>query len=622
MVFNMVFNMAFNLIFNLVAKLFSSACARSKLCMSAAVFAGLIMLGGCAPSETESERANAVYDELFMESLRDSPEYMAYMGMRERYDEWDDYSQAAFDHNVAVSKRHLARLETIDAEALDTSATLSLTLYRQRLENGLADTRWRYHGYPINQMFGVHSSIPSFLINQHLIANVKEAEAYIARVRAVPEVLGHVIEDLNIRADRGIIAPKFVFPHSIRDSQNIIAGINDGSGENPLMADFKGKLDKLELDAAAKAALVDQLGVALAEHFAPAYLMLIETLQALGERSEGNFGVWRLPDGAAYYVNALKRMTTTDMTPDQIHQLGLDEVARIHDEMRDIMQQVGFEGDLQDFFAFMRTDPQFYLADTDEGRQTYLDEAARVIDEMEERLDELFYSKPKARVKVKAVEAFREKSAGRAFYQRPAEDGSRPGTYYANLYRMQDMPTYDLEALAYHEGIPGHHMQGTISQEQQGLPMFRRHGGYTAYSEGWGLYSEYIPKEMGLYSNPYSDFGRLSMEIWRACRLVVDTGLHHKRWTREQAIDYLTANTSSSVEANTKAIERYMIMPGQATAYKVGMLKLLELREKARAALGDKFDIRGYHEVVLSNGAVPLNVLEDLVDDWVAETQG
>jgi uncharacterized protein (DUF885 family) len=549
---------------------------------------------------------------------------MAYLGMRERYDEWNDYSQASFDRSVAMSKDQLARLREIDAEGLDKSEALSLTLYSQRLENGLADTQWRYHGYPVNQMFGVHSSIPSFLINQHLIANKAEAEAYIARVRAVPEVLSHVIEDLNIRADQGIIAPKFVFPHSIRDSQNIIAGIGDDAGaeQNPLVEDFKAKLDKLELDDSLRADLLAQLNQALAEQFAPAYRELIVTLQALGERSEGNFGVWSLPNGAAYYANALKRITTTDMTPDQIHQLGLDEVARIQDEMRGIMQQVGFEGDLQAFFEFMRSDPQFYLPDTDEGRQAYLDEAARVIDEMEGRLDELFYSKPKARVMIKAVEAFREKSAGRAFYQRPAEDGSRPGTYYANLYRMQDMPTYDLEALAYHEGIPGHHMQGTISQEQQGLPMFRRHGGYTAYSEGWGLYSEYIPKEMGLYSNPYSDFGRLSMEIWRACRLVVDTGLHHKRWTREEAIDYLTANTSSSVVANTKAIERYMIMPGQATAYKVGMLKILELREKARTALGDQFDIRGYHELVLSNGAVPLNVLETLVDDWVAETQG
>ncbi|MBT7259038.1 MAG: DUF885 domain-containing protein [Porticoccaceae bacterium] len=590
--------------------------------LSLAALALLAFVTACTPNEPKP--AGEIFDELFMESLRESPEYMAYLGMRERYDEWNDYSQASFDRSVAMSKDQLARLREIDAEGLDKSEALSLTLYSQRLENGLADTQWRYHGYPVNQMFGVHSSIPSFLINQHLIANKAEAEAYIARVRAVPEVLSHVIEDLNIRADQGIIAPKFVFPHSIRDSQNIIAGIGDDAGaeQNPLVEDFKAKLDKLELDDSLRADLLAQLNQALAEQFAPAYRELIVTLQALGERSEGNFGVWSLPNGAAYYANALKRITTTDMTPDQIHQLGLDEVARIQDEMRGIMQQVGFEGDLQAFFEFMRSDPQFYLPDTDEGRQAYLDEAARVIDEMEGRLDELFYSKPKARVMIKAVEAFREKSAGRAFYQRPAEDGSRPGTYYANLYRMQDMPTYDLEALAYHEGIPGHHMQGTISQEQQGLPMFRRHGGYTAYSEGWGLYSEYIPKEMGLYSNPYSDFGRLSMEIWRACRLVVDTGLHHKRWTREEAIDYLTANTSSSVVANTKAIERYMIMPGQATAYKVGMLKILELREKARTALGDQFDIRGYHELVLSNGAVPLNVLETLVDDWVAETQG
>jgi len=590
--------------------------------LSLAALALLAFVAACTPNEPKP--AGEIFDELFMESLRESPEYMAYLGMRERYDEWNDYSQASFDRSVAMSKDQLARLREIDAEGLDKSEALSLTLYSQRLENGLADTQWRYHGYPVNQMFGVHSSIPSFLINQHLIANKAEAEAYIARVRTVPEVLSHVIEDLNIRADQGIIAPKFVFPHSIRDSQNIIAGIGDDAGaeQNPLVEDFKAKLDKLELDDSLRADLLAQLNQALAEQFAPAYRELIVTLQALGERSEGNFGVWSLPNGAAYYANALKRITTTDMTPDQIHQLGLDEVARIQDEMRGIMQQVGFEGDLQAFFEFMRSDPQFYLPDTDEGRQAYLDEAARVIDEMEGRLDELFYSKPKARVMIKAVEAFREKSAGRAFYQRPAEDGSRPGTYYANLYRMQDMPTYDLEALAYHEGIPGHHMQGTISQEQQGLPMFRRHGGYTAYSEGWGLYSEYIPKEMGLYSNPYSDFGRLSMEIWRACRLVVDTGLHHKRWTREEAIDYLTANTSSSVVANTKAIERYMIMPGQATAYKVGMLKILELREKARTALGDQFDIRGYHELVLSNGAVPLNVLETLVDDWVAETQG
>ena len=591
--------------------------------LATGVLLATVALSACAPKQSATELANETYEALFMESLKTSPEYMTYLGMRERYDEWDDSSEQAFEDSVALSKKHLELLNDIDAEDLDKQTALSLTLYKQRLENGLSDIKWRYHGYPVNQMFGTHSSIPSFLINQHLIADAEEAKAYIARVKAVPEVIDDLIADLNLRADMGIIAPKFVFAHSIRDSQNIIVGIGaESDEENPLVADFKAKLDKLQLDESVEQALVAELNSALLMQFAPAYSNLIAALEQLDQRAEGNFGAWKLPDGAAYYSNALKRITTTDLSADEIHELGLSEVERIHNEMRAIMQQVEFEGELQDFFDFMRTDPQFYLPNSDEGRAAYMAEADRLIANMKTRLDELFYTKPKADLIVKAVEPFREKSAGRAFYQRAAPDGSRPGTYYANLYRMEDMPTYDLEALAYHEGIPGHHMQGSISQEQETLPKFRRYGGYTAYSEGWGLYSEFIPKEMGLYADPYSDFGRLSMELWRACRLVVDTGVHHKRWSREQAIAYLNDNTSSSEEANIKAIERYMVMPGQATAYKVGMLKILALREKARAELGDKFDIRGYHDVVLANGAVPLNVLENLVDEWVLKTKG
>jgi len=591
--------------------------------LATGVLLATVALSACAPKQSATEQANETYEALFMESLKTSPEYMTYLGMRERYDEWDDSSEQAFEDSVALSKKHLELLNEIDAEDLDKQTALSLTLYKQRLENGLSDIKWRYHGYPVNQMFGTHSSIPSFLINQHLIADAEEAKAYIARVKAVPEVIDDLIADLNLRADKGIIAPKFVFAHSIRDSQNIIVGIGaESDEENPLVADFKAKLDKLQLDESVEQALVAELNSALLMQFAPAYSNLIAALEQLDQRAEGNFGAWKLPDGAAYYSNALKRITTTDLSADEIHELGLSEVERIHNEMRAIMQQVEFEGELQDFFDFMRTDPQFYLPNSDEGRAAYMAEADRLIANMKTRLDELFYTKPKADLIVKAVEPFREKSAGRAFYQRAAPDGSRPGTYYANLYRMEDMPTYDLEALAYHEGIPGHHMQGSISQEQETLPKFRRYGGYTAYSEGWGLYSEFIPKEMGLYADPYSDFGRLSMELWRACRLVVDTGVHHKRWSREQAIAYLNDNTSSSEEANIKAIERYMVMPGQATAYKVGMLKILALREKARAELGDKFDIRGYHDVVLANGAVPLNVLENLVDEWVLKTKG
>jgi len=597
--------------------------AKSITWLTLPLVAAAILLAACGPQQSPSEQANATFDALFDESLKTSPEFMTYLGMRERYDEWDDNSEQAYQDSVALTEKHLETLKAIDASALDKVSALSLKLYKQRLENGLEDTQWRYHGYPVNQMFGTHSSIPSFLINQHLIANPDEARAYVARVKAVPLVLDELISDLSIRADKGIIAPKFVFAHSIRDSQNIIAGIGEESEEeNPLVADFKAKVDKLALDESVAAQLMTELNAALVNQFVPAYEKLIATLEQLEARSEGNFGAWKLPDGADYYANALQRITTTDLTADQIHELGLSEVARIHDEMRAIMQQVEFDGDLQAFFEFMRTDPQFYLDNSEEGRAAYIAEADRIIADMNSRLDELFITKPKADLIVKAVEPFREKSAGRAFYQRAAPDGSRPGTYYANLYRMEDMPTYDLEALAYHEGIPGHHMQGSISQEQDALPKFRRFGGYTAYSEGWGLYSEFIPKEMGLYTDPYSDFGRLSMELWRACRLVVDTGVHHKRWTREQAINYLNDNTSSSEEANTKAIERYMVMPGQATAYKVGMLKILELREKARAELGEQFDIRAYHDVVLGNGAVPLNVLEDLVAEWVAATKG
>jgi uncharacterized protein (DUF885 family) len=242
-----------------------------------------------------------------------------------------------------------------------------------------------------------------------------------------------------------------------------------------------------------------------------------------------------------------------------------------------------------------------------------------IVDSMEAHLDEVFYTKPKARMEVKAVEEWREKSAGKAFYQRGTPDGTRKGTFYANLYKMADMPTYEMEALAYHEGIPGHHMQGSIAQELTDLPEFRKYSGYTSYSEGWGLYCELLPKEMGFYKDPYSDFGRLAMELWRACRLVVDAGIHQKRWTREEAIAFLMENTPNSENSCTKAIERYIVMPGQATAYKVGMLHILKMREKAKTALGDKFDIRKFHDIFLRSGGVPLEIFEEQIDEWIAE---
>ncbi|MEC8207840.1 MAG: DUF885 domain-containing protein, partial [Pseudomonadota bacterium] len=388
------------------------------------------------------------------------------------------------------------------------------------------------------------------------------------------------------------------------------------------LADFKRKVAKLEIAQPEKDALITDATNALKTAVGPAYESLISYLIGLESRADNRDGAWKFPQGEAYYNNALARTTTTDLTAKEIHAIGLAEVARIHDEMREIKDKVGFKGDLKAFMEFMKTDKQFYLPNTEEGKAKYLADATAMIDNMKSRLDELFIVKPKADMIVKRVEAFREKAAGKAFYQQPAPDGSRPGIYYANLYDMEAMPTYQMEALAYHEGIPGHHMQIAIAQELEGVPKFRKFGGYTAYVEGWGLYSEMVPKEMGLYEDPYSDFGRLAMELWRACRLVVDTGIHAMKWTRQQGIDYYVNNTPNATSDGVKMVERHIVMPSQATAYKIGMIKIVELRESAKKQLGEKFDIREFHDVVLKSGPVPLNTLEGFVNDWVASKQG
>ena len=310
------------------------------------------------------------------------------------------------------------------------------------------------------------------------------------------------------------------------------------------------------------------------------------------------------------------------MSAAEIHELGLSEAERIHGEMEAIRRRVDFGGSLREFFAFMRDEPRFYYSNDAAGREAYLAEAARIVDDMRARLDELFITVPRASMIVKAVEPFRERTAGKAFYQRGSPDGSRPGVYYANLYRMQDMPIYQMEALAYHEGIPGHHMQNSIAQELEDVPRFRKFGGYTAYGEGWGLYTELIPKEMGFYEDPYSDFGRLAMELWRACGLVVDTGIHHRRWTREYAIQYLRENTPNPEGDCIKAIERYVVMPGQATAYKIGMSEILALRGLAKERLGERFDVREFHETILTCGPLPLDMLREVVVEWIDAVLG
>jgi uncharacterized protein (DUF885 family) len=387
--------------------------------------------------------------------------------------------------------------------------------------------------------------------------------------------------------------------------------------DNAVIEDIGAKVGKLDIDAGEKTRLTDAAKAAWTESAGPAYGRLLAEMKRQQAVAPTQDGIWRLPDGKAYYAALLANYTTTDMSAAQIHALGLSEVARIHGEMKKIMAQVGFKGTLREFFEHLRTSPQYYYT----TREDYLADVDAKVKAMEARLPAFFHTLPKAHLQVKAVEAFREKSAGKAFYQSPSPDGSRPGTYYVNLYDLRDMSKTELEALAYHEGIPGHHLQRAVQTELTGLPPFRRFGGFTAYTEGWGLYSEELAKDMGFYTDPYSDFGRLGMELWRACRLVVDTGIHDKRWSREQAIQYLKDNTPNPDGDIEKAIERYIVYPGQATAYLIGKLKIMELRTRAQAALGDRFDYRDFHDVVLKSGPVPLDILERRVDAWIAASR-
>lgn len=573
---------------------------------------------------SESKKANDFYERIFEEGLSRSPEFLTYLGRKERMGEWDDLSEENSAKELEFSKKNLNELKAIDRTKLDPATALSYDLLAQSLENEIEDYQWRLYNYPVNQMFGRHSGVVSLLINQHRISSVSDAEAYVSRLNGVSTLFDQLVSGIEARTAANIVPPKFVFPHVIRDSKNIIKGAPFDDGEpSTLLADFSSKLDKLadqegsELTAEKKAELLKAANAALLSSVKPAYEKLVTHLTDLEATANTDDGVWKWQDGNAFFNVALKRTTTTDLTADEIHNIGLKEVDRIHNEMRTIKEKVGFEGDLKAFMTFMREDEQFYYATDEAGKDRYLSEATQLIDTMKGRLDELFITKPKADLQVKAVEAFREQSAGKAFYQRPSEDGSRPGLYYANLYDMKSMPTYQMEALAYHEGIPGHHMQLAIQQELKEVPKFRKFGGYTAYIEGWGLYSEFLPKEIGMYSDPYSDFGRLAMELWRACRLVVDTGIHAKKWTREEGIKYYTDNTPNAVSDAVKMVERHIVMPSQATAYKIGMLKILELRESAKTTLGDKFDIRGFHDEILKYGPLPLNVVESKVNAWV-----
>ncbi|WP_334013004.1 DUF885 domain-containing protein [Alteromonas sp. S167] len=570
--------------------------------------------------QSESQRLSAFFERTFEEDLKRSPLFQSYLGKKWDYDKWDDISDKQADERVAIAKERLATLDAFDTTQLSEQEQLSLRLYKLGIERDLANDKFRHHRYIVHQFRAAHTQVPSFLINIHSVKSEDDAKAYIGRLNNVSTYFDQVIAQMKIREDLGVFPPAWAYDQMIDASKNVVSGAPfDGSEtESTLWEDFQNKVSALDIEETKKQALLDDAKAALINSVQPAYNKFIDALAHQQTLTPEGDGAWRLPDGDKWYQNRLNWFTTTDLTAEEVHQIGLDNVERIHNAMRAIMQKVGFEGTLQEFFVFMREDDQFYLPSTDAGRQQYLDDAKKAIDDMRDAIPEYFGILPQAPMIVKRVEAFREQSAGKAFYQSPAQDGSRPGIYYANLFDMKAMPTYQLEALAYHEGIPGHHMQRTIAQELEGVPQFQKFLSFTAYTEGWGLYTEELAKDMGFYQDPYSDFGRLAMELWRACRLVVDTGIHSKQWSREKAVDYLVENTPNPQYDAQKAIERYIAMPGQATAYMIGKLKIMELREKAMNELGDKFDWKGFHDEILQYGPVPLSILEENIETWIS----
>lgn len=582
----------------------------------------LVFLTSCSHFQSmspETKRLNAFLEKEYNGRVNRYPQWQTYKGLKTNYNKLNNVSDKMSQEELEISKKALKQLLKFDYEKLDEQGKLSYRLYKQGLEEHIKDFNYRFHNYPISHMWGFHSSFVTFMSNMHLIDSESDAKAYISRIRAVKKQFDQQIINLKKRKELGIIPPRFTFKKINGTINNVLKGYpltKDKKKPHVLWADFDKKMKPLKFSKEKRAALYKELESALSNEFKSAYTDLQKFLVTFKRASNNKAGVWKFPDGDRFYKIALRDYTTTDMTADEIHKIGLSEVKRIHKEMNEIKDKVGFKGSLKQFFKHLKTNDKFYYPDTEKGRQAYLDKTKEAIARIDKELPKLFATKYPSKLEVRRVEAYREKSAGRAFYNGPSPDGQKPGIYYVNLSDMKGLPKYELEALAFHEALPGHHMQISIAKGLDQLPSFRRYGGYTAYIEGWGLYSELLPHEIAVYSDDYSEFGRLSMELWRACRLVVDTGIHAKKWSRQRAISYLKKNTPNDIEEVKRSIDRYIVTPGQATAYKVGMLHILKLRKNAKEKLGKKFDIREFHDVILKNGPIPLSELEYLVNNW------
>ena len=570
---------------------------------------------------------NNFFNRAFIQYIWDKPEMLTSMGILEQFGinghnaEWNEDTEAASDRDYEFLLEVMATLDEYDETKLTEAEILSVKVLKELLGNPEEDRRFRYHDYPVNQLFGLQNSIPRFLDTFHQVNSSEDAEHYISRLSKIGIKMEQNMEGLLIRENLGIIPPTFVIDKSVAIMKEFVA---QPAEQNVLYASFKGKLEDVdEIDEADRVAFLASAAEQIDDVVYPAYQAYIDYFSALRAKSNSDAGVWKLPDGAAYYNYLLRQHTTTDMTAAEIHAIGLAEVERIQAEMLQIFAAEGYDPSLgvKALFDQLAEEERFYYPDTDAGRAQILEDYATIIDEIEAGIAGAFNIKPKADIVVKRVPEFSEETAPGAYYSHPSRDGSRPGTFYANLFDIKATPKYGMRTLAYHEGVPGHHFQVAIQTELEGIPEFRKESGFTSYAEGWGLYAERLAWEMGFQPDPYDNLGRLQGELFRAVRLVVDTGIHAKRWTREQAIDYMLANTGTAESDVISEIERYIVMPGQATAYKVGMMELLRLRDEAQEALGAKFDIRDFHDVVLKDGALPLTALRQLVMQYIAEKQ-
>lgn len=476
---------------------------------------------------------------------------------------------------------------------------------------------FKFHNYPVNQLFGIQNNFPSFMEGKHQVNSVEDAEFYISRLKKLPKKFSQSLEGIKLRAQKKIIPPRFVINRVVEEMQKFSSTQIE---KNILYFSFEKKLNKLEdVDQAIKDDLLTQVKNVISDDVYPAYIEMTRYFKALSDKADDRDGIWKLPNGRKAYQLALKSFTTTDYTPNYIHKIGLKDVKKLQQQILKILKKEGINTSkgFSHSIDTLSKKKRFYYPDNKRGREQILKDYQTIINEIDGGLEKAFNIRAEAKVEVKRIPLFKEKTSPGAYYSSAALDGSRPGIFYANLYDIKATPKYGMRTLAYHEAVPGHHFQISIAQELDDMPFFRKFAPFTAYVEGWALYAERVAWELGFQKDPFDNIGRLQAELFRAVRLVVDTGIHAKKWTRKQAIDYMIKNTGMAESDVISEIERYIVMPGQACAYKVGMMKILELRKRAKNKLKAKFNLADFHDVVLKNGAVPLNILDELIDQYI-----